>query len=414
MKIRRLESPTNRAGFVGLTDGNAGAPFELDSPLDPQSLLSPPHSVLGPKFSQPGRSRLKIVMLGLSMTSSLGNGQAATYRGLVRELSARGHDVLFLEQDINWGNAKRDLPKPPFGRTESYANLKELKDRFAGAVGEADFVMVGSHLPEGIEIGEWVTRLAHGVTAFYDFDTARTLATLLKGGAEYISAALIPRYQMYLSFTGGPILDYIERQFGSPMARPLYCAVDAMLYFPERPELKWDLGYLGAYSADNQPTLNRLMFEPARRWEEGRFVVAGRQYPRSVQWPQNVKRIPEVGAAKRRAFYNAQRFTLNITPPSVIAAGFSPNVRLFEAAACGTPVITEFWPGLDTFFKPDDEILISHSWDETLIYLEEISELERRRIGYRSRERVLAKHTTRHRAAELEHYALEVLKLAAA
>jgi spore maturation protein CgeB len=189
----------------------------------------------------------------------------------------------------------------------------------------------------------------------------------------------------------------------------LYSSVDARLYFPEHPELKWDLGYLGAYSRDRQSALERLFIEPARRWTEGRFVVAGSQYPRTARWPKNLKRVPLVPAAKRRAFYNSQRFALSIMSPAAVSAGFSPSARLFEAAACGTPVITEFWQGLDRFFTPDEEILISHSADETMIYLEEISELDRRRLGYRARERVLAKHTTRHRAIELEKYALEVL-----
>jgi spore maturation protein CgeB len=269
-------------------------------------------------------------------------------------------------------------------------------------------------MSEAIEIGEWVTHNAQGATAFYDLDSVGTLSKLNQGKAGYISAALIPRYHIYLSFTGGPLLDQFEMEFGAPMARPLYSAVDAKLFFPEQLELKWDLGYLGAYSGERQPALDRLFLEPARRWSEGRFVVAGSQYPRSVRWPKNVKRAPLVPPARRRAFYNSQRFALSITPSSSISVGFSPSARLFEAAACGTPVITEFGPGLDTFFTPDEEILISHSPDETMIYLEEISELERRRLGYRARERVLAKHTTRHRAAELESYALEVLKVSVA
>jgi spore maturation protein CgeB len=133
-------------------------------------------------------------------------------------------------------------------------------------------------------------------------------------------------------------------------------------------------------------------------------------YPRTIRWPKNVKRITHLSPVKHRAFYNSQRYTLNVTRANMIAAGFSPSVRLFEAAACGTPIISDFWPGLDTFLKPDEEILISHSSDETLIYLEEISETDRRRIGQRARDRVLSKHTAKHRAAELEAYALEVLK----
>jgi spore maturation protein CgeB len=411
MKLPQSQSYPGRAGLAERFNGNQSVTLELNARLDAEGLLSPPRSLLGNKLSQSNRRPLKIVILGPSITSSPGCGHAATYRGLVRELSARGHDVLFLERAFE-GNGS--IPNSPSGRTERYSTLKELKGRFVGAIRGADFVMVGSHLSEGIEIGEWVTRIAEGATAFYDFDAARTLANLANGDVNYISPTLIPRYQMYLSSTGGLLLDYIEKQYGSPMVRPLYCSVDARLHFPEQHEIKWDLGYAGDYSQDCQPILNRLFIEPARRWDDGCFVMAGAQYPRSLRWPKNVKRIPQLSPGKRRAFYNSQRFALNLTPPVAIATGFTPNARLFEAAACGTPVISEFWPGLETFFKPDDEILISHSRDETLIYLEEISELDRRRIAYRARERVLARHTTRHRAVELENYALEVLKLSAA
>lgn len=407
MKLRQLSRRDDLSTHI---NGNEATTLQLNSRLDTQGLLSPPRSLLGNKWSQPTQPRLKIVMLGGSITASAGNGRVATYRGLLRELGARGHDVLFLERNAR----DRDLAKSSLAHTELYSDVKELKDRFTGAIREADFVMVGSDISEGIEIGEWVTHIAQGATAFYDFNALQTIANFVKGNAHCISRTLIPRYQMYLSCIGGPLLEYIEKQYGSPMARPLYCSVDARLHFPEQHETKWDLGYVGDYNENVQPTLNRLFIEPARRWKDGYFMVAGARYPRSLSWTKNVERLPQLSPGKHRAFYNSQRFALNITPPSAIAVGFSPNVRLLEAAACGTPVISEFWPGLDTFFKLDDEILISHSPDETLIYLEEISELDRRRIAYRARERVLAKHTTRHRATELENYALEVLKLSVA
>jgi spore maturation protein CgeB len=356
------------------------------------------------------RLSLKIVILGLSISSSWDNGHATIYRDLVRELCRRGHDVLFLERDTAWHTSNRDLPDPSHGRTEFYSTIKELKDRFSGEIRNADFVIVGSSVPEGINIGEWVTRVAQGVTAFYDLDTPATVANLIKDSADSISTALIPRYQMYLSLTGGPMLNCIEKNFGSSMARPLYTSVDATFYFPEERELKWDLGYLGAHDHGSQPSLERLLLEPARRWSEGKFIVARPQIPRGVRWPKNVKRVRHLSPAKQRVFYNSQRYTLNLTRANRTTAGFSPNARLLEAAACGTPIISDSWIGLETFFKPDEEILISHSADETLIYLEEIPEMDRRRIGARARECVLAKHTARHRAIELEGYALELLK----
>ncbi len=234
-----------------------------------------------------------------------------------------------------------------------------MRDRFAAAVREADAVIVGSYVPEGVAVGDWVTRTAGGLTAFYDIDTPVTLAKLERGDLEYLSPALIPRYDLYLSFTGGPTLERLEREFGSPRALPLYCSVDPSLYFPESCERKWDLGYLGTYSADRQPPLEALLVEPARRWGDGRFCVAGPQYPADIAWPTNVSRIEHLPPARHRAFYNQQAFTLNITRADMVRAGYSPSVRLFEAAACGVPIISDWWDGLGTVFRPGEEILIS-------------------------------------------------------
>lgn len=353
---------------------------------------------------------LKIVILGLSITSSWGNGHATTYRGLVRELSARGHRVLFLERDVQWYACNRDLPKPPYCRLALYSSLKELKDRFATAVRNADLVILGSYVHEGAAIGDWVTRIAHGVTAFYDIDTPVTLARLAGGDLDYLSAGLIPRYNVYLSFTGGPMLEKIEKRYGAPMARPLYCSVDPELYHPEQRAKKWDLGYMGTYSEDRQPALDELLLRPAREWSRGRFVVAGPQYPRSIRWPRNVKRRTHLEPAKHLGFYNAQAFTLNVTRANMVEAGYSPSVRLFEAAACGTAIISDYWEGLDTFFRPEREILIARSSTECLRYLLEMTDAERRSIGARARAVVLSRHTARHRAMELEAYVMELCR----
>ena len=352
---------------------------------------------------------MRVVVLGLSITSSWGNGHATTYRGLLGALSERGHDVLFLERDVPWYAENRDLPRPPFARTALYGSVAELKARFADEVRNADLVIVGSYVPQGVEVGEWVTQVARGATAFYDIDTPVTLAKLARGDTEYITPALVARYHLYLSFTGGPTLGFLERHYGAPMARALYCSVDPALYYPEPAESRWDLGYMGTYSADRQPTLERLALEPARRWPAGRFVVAGPQYPESIQWPVNVERLMHLPPRAHRAFYNAQRFTLNVTRADMIAAGYSPSVRLFEAAACATPIISDAWEGLDTFFRPGEEILVARSAEEALGYVRETPAAERRAIGERARVRVLAEHTAPRRAAELEAYARELL-----
>jgi spore maturation protein CgeB len=352
---------------------------------------------------------LDIVILGLSITSSWGNGHATTYRALVRALAARGHQVLFLERDAPWYAAARDLPHPSDGRTHVYKSTGELKESFTASIRDADLVIVGSYVPNGIEIGEWVLDSARGITAFYDIDTPVTLAMLDAGTVPYVSPKLIQRYQLYLSFTGGPTLEFLERHYGSPRARALYCAVDADFYQPQECERRWDLGYMGTYCPDRQKILERLLVEPARRCSEARMVVAGPQYPASIEWPYNVERIEHLSPSAHCAFYNEQTFTLNVTRTNMVRAGYSPSVRLFEAAACARPIISDWWEGMDSFFKVGEEILIADTPEQILEYLLEMPADERESIGCRARARILAEHTANHRAAELESYALGLI-----
>lgn len=350
---------------------------------------------------------LDLIILGLSITSSWGNGHATTYRGLVRELIARGHHVLFLERDVPWYAAHRDLNNGHGGRVELYGSVEDLQERYAAAVANASAVIVGSFVPEGVAVAEWVLGTANGATAFYDIDTPVTLGKLRRGQCEYLAPGLIPRFQLYLSFTGGPTLHQLEHEFGAPMARALYCSVDPQLYHPEAVEEEWDLGYLGTYSPDRQGSLQRLMLAPAHHWPSGRFVVAGPQYPQVGTWPPNVQHIEHVPPGEHRSFYNRQRFTLNLTRSEMIEAGYSPSVRLFEAAACGIPIISDYWEGLEEFFELGEELLIARSGEEVVRFVREIPHAEARAIGEAARQRVLAHHTAAHRAAELESHLLE-------
>jgi spore maturation protein CgeB len=357
--------------------------------------------------------RLRIVILGLSITSSWGNGHATTYRSLMRALSRRGHDVLFLERDAPWYAAHRDVLDPPCGTVRLYRSLDELKERWRGALARADLVIVGSYVPEGMAVIGLVRACARGLVAFYDIDTPVTLAGLAAGSCPYLSADLVPAFDLYLSFTGGPVLRHLERHYGARAARVLYCAVDPDCHHPDRAEPLWDLGYLGTYAADRQPKLEALMLEPARHWPEGRFSVAGTLYPPDIAWPSNLERMEHIGPADHHWFYARQRFTLNITRADMIRTGYSPSVRLFEAAACGAPIISDPWPGLETIFTPGSQILVARTTAEVLSHLRDLREEERRRIAARARDQVLAHHTAAHRAFALESYVEELLADAA-
>jgi spore maturation protein CgeB len=353
---------------------------------------------------------MKIVMLGLSVTSSWGNGHATTYRSLIRGLAAAGHQVLFLERDAPWYEGNRDEPNPPGATTVLYDSVSELIRTADASVRNADLVIVGSFVPDGIAIGEWVTSVAQGLTAFYDIDTPVTLLKLRQNSCPYLTRDLIRSYGLYLSFTGGPVPAMIERQYGSPAARALFCSVDTDRYVPVQRSPRWDLGYLGTWSDDRQPSLEELLLKPARAWSAGRFAVVGPQYPTTMQWPSNVHREIHLSPREHPDFYGSQRFTLNITRDAMKSAGYSPSVRLFEAGACAVPIISDWWEGLDTLLEPGREVLLAESADDTLRYLRDLSETVRLRIGAAARKRILAEHTPLRRALQLQHFVEEAAR----
>lgn len=349
---------------------------------------------------------LKMVVFAQGRPSTA--NKDTTFPGLTKALSARGHQVLILEREQNSRKRKERLP---CGQLALYSSMKELKDRFTTAVRNADFVMISSDVPDAAAIGEWVTHTARGTTAFYDLDTPATLAKLDHGQNGHLSRALLSRYHLYLSFTGGPLLELVRKYYGSPMVRPLYGSVDTSIYYPEKVKSKWELGYTGDFSEDRLPGLDELLLEPARRWTSGHFVVAGEGFSQVADWPENTKRCAHPAAGSERTFYNAQKFTLNVTGADMIDAGFSPSLCIFEAAACGTPIISDYWESLESFFEPDEEILFARSAEEVLDYLREIGDDERLRIGDNARRKVLSEHSAEHRAFELETYAMEALKV---
>jgi spore maturation protein CgeB len=341
---------------------------------------------------------LDIVILGLSLSSSWGNGHATTYRALLRGLAAEGHRVLFLERDMPWYAAQRDLPAPDFCELALYDNLHDLW-RWRERIVAADAVILGSYVPDGITVLDFLAQWVSGRLAFYDIDTPVTLQALRSGDAEYLAQRQVKQIDLYLSFAGGGAIGQL-RQMGARAAVPLYCSVDPAIYCPIDIAPRWDLGYLGTYSMDRQPGLETLLIEPARRLPDRRFVVAGSQFPDAIDWPENVERIAHVAPADHAAFYNAQRFTLNLTRAAMREVGHSPSVRLFEAAACGTAILSDRWVGLNEILTPDEAVILADHPEDIVVALD-MPEADRQRIAGHARDRVLAQHTGLARAREL-------------
>jgi spore maturation protein CgeB len=348
---------------------------------------------------------MKLVVLGLSLSSSWGNGHATTWRALLKAMAARGHEILFLERDQPWYAANRDLREPGFCRLALYDGIAELAG-WEADISAADLTIIGSYVPDGIALA-WLLRGWARHLAFYDIDTPVTLTALERGDCTYLDSEVIRLFDLYLSFTGGPALQHLQTRHGARAARALFCAADPELYSPAAAAgavPRWDLGYLGTYSADRQAKLERLLIEPAWLLPARRFVVAGPQYPDTIEWPDNVQRIEHLPPREHAAFYRSLGWTLNITRAEMVAAGYSPSVRLFEAAACASPIISDAWQGLGEIFCPGRELLIAQSSEDIVQFLAWPDDA-RQAVGAQARRRFVACHTADHRACLLEGYA---------
>jgi spore maturation protein CgeB len=348
---------------------------------------------------------MKIVIYGLTITSSWGNGHATTFRSLVRGLARNGHRVEFVEKDVEWYRNHRDLGNPGFCSVHLYDDWFNDADALMALSSDADAIVIGSYYPDAIVATKALLDAGRGPLLFYDIDTPITVAQLRREGkTEYLEASLIPKFDTYLSFSGGPLLADIEREFGARGAVPLYCSVDPDLYrpLPPRRDYASDLSYLGTYSQDRQPKLMSLLDGAARLLPHAKCVVAGPQYPPDIKWQPNVKRIAHLAPPEHASFYSSARFTLNLTRADMVEAGYSPSVRLFEASACGAAILSDNWPGLAEFLTPGEEILLPKDAEEVRDILAGLSDDERRRMGARARERILSEHTSQHRASQFE------------
>lgn len=351
---------------------------------------------------------LDIVVCGRTITSSRDDRHTSVYRTLLRALAGRGHRVTFLERQPGHAPPAADLDSPPYCELHGYGDLEELRDRFSGSIRRADLVLVGSGLEDGVEINDWVLSGATGIRVFYDLEGPGTLESVASGDCSYLAPAQAAEFDLYLTCSGGPLLGHLERRLGVRAPRTLYPSADPLEHHSPATPARYDLGYLGEYCPQRQRSVTELLLEPALEWADGRFVLAGSGYPQGLRLPPNVERGGDVPLDQHDGFYGSQRFTLIATPPGTARLGHCPDIRLMEAAARGTPVISDRWNGLSSFFTPDEEILVVRSPREVLEILRLMPEARRLAIRLRARKRVLAQHTPDHRAETFESYLAEV------
>jgi spore maturation protein CgeB len=357
-------------------------------------------------FCQLEEGQLKIVVFGLSVTSSWGNGHATTYRALLAALHRRKHKIVFFEKDEEWYASNRDLPSPEFCEVRLFSDWRSVLPAVRRELSDCDAAVLGSFFPDGVRAGQELINSNVPVKAFYDIDTPITLKNLRAGGASYLRPEQVPGFDLYLSFTAGPILEQLQNEFGAPRALPLYCSFEPEVYYPRGVYRRYecDFSYMGTYAADRQAKVDDLFLKCAQRLPNRRFILAGPQYPARLKWPKNVRRIRHLSPKWHPHFYSSSRLTLNLTRQDMVDWGFSPSVRLFEAAGCGCPIVSDNWPGLGTVLNIGEEVLLAQTTEDVISILRGADESEIQRLGNRARERILAEHSSSKRAEEFETY----------
>lgn len=350
---------------------------------------------------------MHFVIFGLTVSSSWGNGHATLWRGLLKALARRGHTVTFYEKDVPYYASTRDgWIAPHTVQVRLYKSLDSICAEADRDLGRADVAMLTSYCPDAKMAAELILNSPAPLRAFYDLDTPVTLDALRAGQqVSYVPECGLAEFDLVLSYTGGRALDELQSRLGARNVAPLYGFVDPDAHAPANPrdEFCADLSYLGTYAADRQPVLEELFVEPARRMPQRRFVLGGAQYPDNFPWTSNIFFVRHLPPVQHSAFFSSSRATLNITRRAMAQYGYCPSGRLFEAAACGAPIVSDWWEGLDTFFEPDTEVLRVDSADDVLRALER-SDDELRSIGEAARGRALAQHTAEQRAITLERY----------
>lgn len=352
---------------------------------------------------------MKLVIFGLTLSSAWGNGHATLWRGLCRALAARGHHVVFFEKDVPYYASTRDVTQLSHGRLLLYPSFSEIAGLAAAELASADVAIVTSYCPDGAIAAELCLQSAAGLKVFYDLDTPVTLAALESGERPpYIGPGGLSGFDLVLSFTGGRALEELRDRLGARRVAPLYGHVDPSLHRPVPADDRYtaSLSYLGTYSADREAGVQRLFFETARRALGERFVLGGSMYPDRATWPANVVHFSHVPPAEHAAFFCSSRLTLSVTRSAMARFGHCPSGRLFEAAACGVPIASDWFDGLDQFFEPGREILVVESTEDVLQALTSGDEL--RALARRARERTLAEHSAERRALELERLLSQV------
>jgi spore maturation protein CgeB len=346
---------------------------------------------------------MKLVVFGLTVSSSWGNGHATIWRGLLNGLAALGHETTFFERDLPYYAAHRDLRDSPNFDIHLYRDWSTAAAHARAAANEADAAILTSYCKDAVAAADIILSSNARCRIFYDLDTPVTLHEFERhGSVDYVPAEGLGAFDLVLSYTGGHALEKLRTLLGARTVVPLYGSVDPALHTRSHAvqHFRADLSYLGTYAQDRQRALEAFFLKPARALPARRFLIGGAQYPPEFPWSSNIYFVQHVPPPDHGAFYSSALLTLNITRAAMADMGYCPSGRLFEAAACATPVISDEWEGLNAFFEPGREILVARTAGDVIDALSWPPD-ELAHIGAAARARTLREHTALHRAREL-------------
>lgn len=346
---------------------------------------------------------MRVAWFGSSLVSSYWNGAATYYRGLVRALAERGHEVTFYEPDAYERQAHRDMDDPDWCEVVVWQPTEARARQLVRAARGADLVVKASGvgvLDDVLE--EAVATLAGPARIFWDVDAPATLSRMEADDADPLGA-LVSRFDLVLTYGGGDPVVERYRALGAADCFPVYNALDPETHFPVEPDARFecDLAFLGNRLPDREARVEEFFLNPARLAPDVRFLLAGSGWEDKAL-PPNVRRLGHVGTSDHNALNATPLAVLNVSRESMAANGFSPATRVFEAAGAGACLITDAWEGIDLFLEPDEEVLVAPAGASVARQLAELDPDRARAIGAAGRARTLTEHTYAHRAEQVE------------
>jgi spore maturation protein CgeB len=350
-------------------------------------------------------TRPSISFFGSSLVSAYWNGAATYYRGIIRALHARGYDVTFYEPDAYERQQHRDIPDPPWARIVVYLPTDDGVAQALEQGCRADIVVKTSGVgvfDERLEAAVLAHRQANGLVLFWDVDAPATLDRVQQDPADPFRA-LIPRYDMILTYGGGTPVVAAYMACGARDCVPIYNALDPETHFPvdADPRFAADLALLANRLPDREARVDEFFFRAARSLADRRLLLGGNGWADKPR-PGNVDYVGHVFTASHNAFNSSPLAVLNVSRDSMARYGFSPATRVFEAAGAAACLITDEWEGIDTFFEPERELLVAADGDAVAEHVRRLTPDRARTIGAAALRRVLAEHTYGHRVEQLE------------